>query len=205
MTSPRLRQPYELERTERGAGTRYDETRGTERTQAEEVSRAPFWYTFDTKKRVQKKRMGKEERVVLMARKSGIAVKRDPKLWERSKKAACKEAGLCAHSARKMQWATRYYKSHGGTYVGPLSPTNRLSRWTRQRWRTHSGRKSEGTRRYLPDAAWKRLSPSQIRRTDRAKREGTRRGRQWVPQPKDVVAATRSSRTASLNVSDTRK
>ena len=90
---------------------------------------------------------------------TGIAVKRNPKLWERSKRAACTKAGLCQHSARKMQWATRYYKAHGGTYVGRRSRRNRLSRWTREAWRTHSGEKSAGRLRYVPDAAWKRLTP----------------------------------------------
>ena len=75
-----------------------------------------------------------------------------------------------------MQWATRYYKAHGGTYAGRKSGSNRLSKWTRQRWRTHSGRKSAGRLRYLPDAAWKRLSPDQIRRTNAASRAGRRAG-----------------------------
>lgn len=119
----------------------------------------------------------------------------DPALWERSKKAACTEGKLCPHSARKMQWAVRYYKSHGGRYVGRKSPHNRLVRWTRQRWRTSSGKRSGGRRRYLPDAAWKHLSPEEVRRTNASKRRGHDRGRQWVRQPRDVARKTRRFRS----------
>ena len=123
-----------------------------------------------------------------------IATKTDPVLWRRSKEAACTRAGLCAHSARKMQWATRYYKSHGGTYQGRRRASNSLRKWTRQRWRTHSGKPSRGKLRYLPDRAWTVLSPSQVRRTNRAKARGTRRGKQWVKQPDDVVRAVKPAR-----------
>lgn len=117
----------------------------------------------------------------------GVATKSDEALWTRAKERACSEARLCTHSARKMQWATRYYKSNGGGYRSPKDPKgNRLSRWTREQWKTHSGKSSDGIRRYLPKKAWKRLSPSQIRRTDAAKARGTRSGRQWVAQPCDV-------------------
>jgi len=33
-----------------------------------------------------------------------------------------------------------------------------LKKWTKQKWRTSDGTKSEGKKRYLPDAAWKALS-----------------------------------------------
>ena len=115
------------------------------------------------------------------------ATRTNPALWEAAKAAACREGNMCAHSARKMQWAVRYYKDCGGGYVGQRKASNSLHRWTRQRWRTSSGRKSEGRRRYLPDAAWAHLTPSQIRRTNAAKARGHREGRQWVPQPRDVA------------------
>ena len=123
-----------------------------------------------------------------------VATKANPSLWEAAKRAACSEARLCDHSARKMQWATRYYKSKGGRYVGARRADNRLSEWTRQKWRTRSGRRSDGKRRYLPSAAWDALTPSQARRTDAAKAEGTKRGKQYVRQPADVVRATRPFR-----------
>jgi len=42
-----------------------------------------------------------------------------------------------------------------------------LKNWTAQKWRTSSGKKSEGKRRYLPDAAWKALSPGEKTATNR--------------------------------------
>lgn len=127
---------------------------------------------------------------------SDVATKLDPKLWEASKRRACSRAKLCRHSARKMQWAVRDYKARGGRYDDAASSKahNSLSRWTRQRWRTHSGKPSRGVRRYLPAEAWNHLSPSQIRRTNATKRAGFAEGRQWVPQPRDVATVARRFR-----------
>ena len=33
-----------------------------------------------------------------------------------------------------------------------------LRKWTAQKWRTSSGKKSNGKRRYLPEAAWNALT-----------------------------------------------
>lgn len=127
-----------------------------------------------------------------------MARKLDPELWQRSKQRACSRAKLCKHSARKMQWAVRDYKARGGRYASSPSPSsNSLARWTRQRWRTHSGKPSDGVRRYLPAEAWKHLSPSQIRRTNATKRSGFAKGQQWVPQPRDVAAVARRFRQRS--------
>jgi hypothetical protein len=123
-----------------------------------------------------------------------ISKKRDPRLWERAKRKACTQAKLCKHSARKMQWASRYYRTHGGRFVGKLRSDNSLKRWTRQKWRTADRKPSRGRTRYLPDKAWRKLSRDQIRRTNRRKREGYARGRQWVKQPRDVVRTLRRSR-----------
>lgn len=128
-----------------------------------------------------------------------------PKLWEKSKKRGCTVARMCRHSARKMQWAVRDYTRRGGGYTGPKrASSNSLARWTKQRWRTHSGKPSAGLRRYLPDAAWSRLSPDQIRRTNASKRRGFRTGRQWVKQPEDVVRALRKSTGSTTTNRDAR-
>lgn len=119
-----------------------------------------------------------------------VAKKTHPRLWESAKRRACADAGLCLHSARKMQWATRYYKSHGGGYADGRSKSNRLSRWSAQKWRTQSGAPSRGRLRYLPDAAWRALTPEEARRTNAAKRRGAARGKQYVPQPADVARKT---------------
>ena len=114
----------------------------------------------------------------------------DPRLWDSSKERACSVGRMCAHSARKMQWAVRDYKRRGGEYTSPKRSSNNLVRWTKQRWRTHGGTPSNGVRRYLPDAAWSRLSPDQVRRTNASKRRGFTHGRQWVKQPSDIAKLT---------------
>ena len=66
-----------------------------------------------------------------------------------------------------------------------------LKNWTDQKWRTKSGKKSSETgERYLPTAAIKALSPSEYAATTRAKREGTRAGKQFVKQPKSISKKT---------------
>jgi hypothetical protein len=124
----------------------------------------------------------------------GVAVKNDPALWERAKEKACSEGRMCKHSARKMQWAVHYYKSHGGTYAGKKSASNKLHQWTTQKWRTASGEKSGGKLRYLPAEAWKHLTREQVEDTNRSKQKGYARGKQWVKQPKDVARVAKKYR-----------
>lgn len=61
-----------------------------------------------------------------------------------------------------------------------------LKKWTKQKWRTSDGSKSEGKKRYLPDAAWKALSPAEKAATNRAKAEGNKKGQQFVAQPDKI-------------------
>ena len=66
-----------------------------------------------------------------------------------------------------------------------------LKNWTGQKWRTKSGKKSSETgERYLPTAAIKALSAKEYAATTRAKREGTRAGKQFVKQPKSISKKT---------------
>ena len=66
-----------------------------------------------------------------------------------------------------------------------------LKNWTKQKWRTKSGKKSSETgERYLPTAAIKALSPQEYAATTRAKRKGTRAGKQFVKQPKSISKKT---------------
>ena len=66
-----------------------------------------------------------------------------------------------------------------------------LKKWTKQKWRTKSGKKSSETgERYLPEAAIKSLSSSEYAATTKAKREGTRKGKQFVKQPKNIAKKT---------------
>ena len=71
------------------------------------------------------------------------------------------------------------------------SPQQSLKNWTKQKWRTKSGKPSAQTgERYLPTAAIKALSPQEYAATTRAKREGTRAGKQFVKQPKNISKKT---------------
>lgn len=70
-----------------------------------------------------------------------------------------------------------------------------LANWTKQKWRTKSGKKSSETgERYLPEAAIKALSPAEYAATTRAKRKGTKAGKQFVRQPKSIAKKTKRYR-----------
>ena len=70
-----------------------------------------------------------------------------------------------------------------------------LKSWTKQKWRTNSGKKSSVTgERYLPEAAIKALTPAEYAATSRAKRKGTKKGKQFVKQPKRIAKKTRAYR-----------
>ena len=70
-----------------------------------------------------------------------------------------------------------------------------LKSWTKQKWRTKSGKPSGKTgERYLPTAAIKARSRSEYAATTRAKRKGTKAGKQFVKQPKGIAKKTRSYR-----------
>ena len=75
-----------------------------------------------------------------------------------------------------------------------------LRAWTRQKWRTKSGKPStqgpEATgERYLPEKAIKALSASEYAASSAAKRKAIRAGRQVSKQPKKIAAKTRSYRS----------
>jgi hypothetical protein len=117
------------------------------------------------------------------------AKKTNPEKWNRivsRVKSGSKGGDPGEWSARKAQLATRLYKESGGGYSGPKSSDNSLSKWTKQKWRTSDGSPSEGKKRYLPDKAWNKLAPSEVRATNRAKAAGDKKGKQFVPQPKSV-------------------
>lgn len=117
-----------------------------------------------------------------------IAKKKNPKLWEAAKREAKAKMGG-KHSARAMQLAVAIYKKKGGKYEGKKSE-NSLAKWTKQKWRTSDGSKSEGKKRYLPDKAWSALSPSEKAATNRAKAEGNKKGEQFVKQPDKIAKKT---------------
>jgi hypothetical protein len=81
-----------------------------------------------------------------------------------------------------------------------LKPTQKsLKDWTAQKWRTKSGKPSTQGKdatgeRYLPEKAIKALSASEYAATTKAKREGTKKGKQFVSQPKEVARKVRKYR-----------
>jgi hypothetical protein len=74
------------------------------------------------------------------------------------------------------------------------NPQKSLKDWTAQKWRTSDGKPSEGKKRYLPDAAWKSLSPAEKAATNKAKAAGNAKGKQFVAQPKKIAAKTAKHR-----------
>ena len=70
-------------------------------------------------------------------------------------------------------------------------PQQSLKDWTKQKWRTKSGKRSSDTgERYLPEKAIKSLSPAEYAATTRAKRAGKAKGKQFVSQPKRIAKKT---------------
>ena len=70
-------------------------------------------------------------------------------------------------------------------------PQQSLKNWTKQKWRTKSGKPSGKTgERYLPEAAIKSLSSAEYAATTKAKRKGTRKGKQFVKQPLKIAQKT---------------
>ena len=129
----------------------------------------------------------------------------DPELWERSKreaqKRACrKNSARCGTwDARIAQDAGRLYREEGGGYCGTKTRAQRsLKKWTKEDWRTESGKPAcrkvtkAGTcaDRYLPAKAWKALSPAERRATQKVKARGKS---QFVP---NAPAAKRAGKKA---------
>ena len=129
---------------------------------------------------------------------ASTAVKTNPALWEKivkRVKAGSKGGDRGEWSARKAQLAVALYKKAGGGYRGKKSADNSLSKWSKQNWTTKSGKPSSVTgERYLPKKAIDALSSSEYARTSRAKRAGTKKGKQFVSQPKDIAKKVRKYR-----------
>ncbi len=67
-------------------------------------------------------------------------------------------------------------------------PQESLKAWGKQKWTNKSGKKSSETgERYLPEKAIKSLSSAEYAATSKAKREGTKAGKQFVAQPKAIA------------------
>ena len=113
----------------------------------------------------------------------------NPKLWEKAKtRAKAKMGGK--HSARAMQLAAKIYKDLGGSYSGGKTKAQKsMTKWTKQKWRTKSGKPSvRGSNatgeRYLPTKAINRMSDKSYKASSAKKRKDTKAGKQYSSQPK---------------------
>lgn len=83
--------------------------------------------------------------------------------------------------------------------MGLAKSQKSLKKWTKQKWRTKSGKPStQGPKatgeRYLPEKAIKALSKKEYAATTRAKRKATKAGKQVAKQPKKIAKKTRRYR-----------
>jgi len=119
----------------------------------------------------------------------------DPKLWEKIKKritAGDKGGNRGQWSARKAQISVLEYKKAGGGYKGSKKENNSLVQWTKQDWRTKSGKPSlVSGERYLPAKAIENLSSDEYSRTSRLKRKAIKEGEQFSKQPDSTAAKVR--------------
>ncbi len=126
-----------------------------------------------------------------------------PALWEKSKRQAVSRLGR--HSARAMQLAGRLYREAGGGYCGSKTDAQRrMVKWTGEDWRTAPGAPAKACRRtpsgklrcdrYLPAAAWAKLTPAQRAATRKVKQ---RAGEQYVPNTPAAARAGRKVRSRS--------
>jgi len=103
-------------------------------------------------------------------------------------------------SARKAQLVAQKYEAAGGGYTGSkTSKQKSLSKWTKEEWGTKSGKPStQGPKatgeRYLPKKAIQSLTPSQYKATSDKKRQGMKRGQQFVSNTPAAKAAGRRAR-----------
>ena len=99
-------------------------------------------------------------------------------------------------SARKAQLVAQQYEKAGGGYTGSkTSKQKSLSKWTKEKWGTKSGKPStQGSKatgeRYLPKKAREALSKEEYAKTSAKKRRDTRSGKQFSKQPKSIAKKT---------------
>jgi hypothetical protein len=102
-------------------------------------------------------------------------------------------------SARKAQLLALEYKKAGGGYTGSKTKAqSNLTKWTKEKWRTSDNKPAErkgGTTRYLPDAAWDKLTPSQKAATNKKKIAGSKQGKQFVANTAPAKRAGKQARS----------
>ena len=82
--------------------------------------------------------------------------------------------------------------------MGLAKSQRSLKAWSKQKWRTKSGKKSSETgERYLPEKAIKSLSAKEYAATTKAKRKAKKKGKQHSKQPKKIAKKTARHRRFS--------
>jgi len=80
-----------------------------------------------------------------------------------------------------------------------LSKSQRsLQKWTQEKWRTSDGKPAKrkgGMTRYLPDAAWDKLTPAQKAATNKKKIAASKQGKQFVANTKQAKQAGKQARS----------
>lgn len=120
-----------------------------------------------------------------------MPIRKNEKLWKKivaKVRAGSKGAKKGEWSARKAQLSVKLYKKSGGKYIGKKSPKNPLVKWTKQKWRTKSGKnsilgKKATGERYLPSKIIKKLTKKEYASTSRLKRKAKK---QYSRQPFNI-------------------
>ena len=127
------------------------------------------------------------------------AKKTQPEKWKRivaAVKAGSKGGSPGSWSGRKAQVATARYKKSGGGYKGARSSSNSLSKWSKQKWTTGSGKKSKDTgEAYFPSAAVAALKKAgKYAKATAQKRAATKAGKQFARYSPDIQSIVKRYR-----------
>ena len=80
----------------------------------------------------------------------------------------------------------------------PKGTKKPLTKWTKEKWTTSDGKpaiRTGGTTRYLPEEAWKKLTPKQKQATNSKKLQASKRGEQFVANTPAAKRAGKAART----------
>ena len=129
-----------------------------------------------------------------------VAIKSDNLLWKKIvseiKKKSAYGTSAGQWSARKAQAAVKAYKKAGGEYISYDKSATSLHKWTEQKWKTKSGKKSSVTgERYLPSMAIESLSNEEYKLTSNKKKKDSLVGKQFSKQPISIARKTKKFRT----------
>jgi hypothetical protein len=130
-----------------------------------------------------------------------------PELRERIKeeiKASSKGGKEGQWSARKSQLLTQKYEKRGGGYKGEKGQNQKnLGKWTEEEWQTKEGdadaRQDGETKRYLPKKAWENMSEEEKEETEKRKREGSKKGQQYVSNTDEAKQARKEAAALPLD------